>query len=157
MADNRHGRQQNKGAYVYGNTARRLDVQKAIEEKPTGEPLRIIRGNRRLERKMTVSFPYVLFLMLAMCTLGVSLVKYLEVQSDITCLSENISTYEARLNNLTLANDDEYSKMINATDLEEIREIAINELGMVYASEDQIITYTRENSDYVRQLNDLSK
>ncbi len=88
--------------------------------------------------------------------MGYALVGYLKLQADITRTVENISYLETTLNNLTLANDDEYSKMINAVDFDEIRRVAIEELGMVYASEDQIITYTRENSDYVRQLNDLN-
>ncbi len=57
---------------------------------------------------------------------------------------------------MTLANDDEYSKIVNAVDYDYIRQVAIEELGMVYASEDQIVSYTRENSDYVRQLTGLS-
>ena len=48
------------------------------------------------------------------------------------------------------------SKIVNAVDYDYIRQVAIEELGMVYASEDQIVSYTRENSDYVRQLTGLS-
>ena len=106
---------------------------------------------------MHMGFVYVLFLMAAVTVMGYALISYLKLQSDIAGLSDNISYYETKLNNLTLANDDEYSKMINAVDFDEIRRIAIEELGMVYASEDQIISYVRENSDYVRQINDLSK
>ena len=35
--------------------------------------------------------------------------------------------------------------------LEEIKKIAINELGMKYAKEGQVIIYSGEGSDYVRQ------
>ena len=45
--------------------------------------------------------------------------------------------------------------MVNAVDLEEVRRVAVEELGMVYADSSQVITYTRENSDYVRQLKDI--
>ena len=40
-------------------------------------------------------------------------------------------------------------------DLEKIRDIAINELGMVYAQEDQVVLYDSEGSDYVRQYADI--
>ena len=37
-------------------------------------------------------------------------------------------------------------------DLEQIRDTAINELGMTYAKEGQIEFFTSENGDYVRQI-----
>lgn len=156
MATNRQGRHYNRNAYVYGNAARNIDVRTAIEERPTGAPLREIKGNQIRTKKMHMSFMYVLFLVGAMMVTGYALVSYLRLQSDIANLNENVSFYETRLNNLTLANDDEYSKMIEAVDLETIRTVAITELGMVYPNEDQIVSYVRENSDYVRQINDLT-
>lgn len=40
-------------------------------------------------------------------------------------------------------------------DLDEIKRIAIGELGMKYAKEGQVITYSGEGSDYVRQYGDI--
>lgn len=145
-----------RNSYVYGNTARNIDVLRAIEEAPTGEPLRTLRGEQKKAHKMHVGFLYAFFLVAAIAVTGYGLISYLRLQSEITTLANNVSVRETQLNNLTLANEDEYSKMINAVDFDEIRRVAIEELGMVYASEDQIISYTRENSDYVRQMNDLS-
>ena len=42
-------------------------------------------------------------------------------------------------------------------DLEKIRDIAVNELGMVYANEDQVVLYDNEGSDYVKQYADIPK
>ena len=42
-----------------------------------------------------------------------------------------------------------------AFDLDEIRDRAINELGMQYATEDQIRYYTPGNNSYVRQYQDV--
>ncbi|MBQ3891147.1 MAG: cell division protein FtsL [Lachnospiraceae bacterium] len=144
------------GRYVYDTTARNIDVKEAIEERPSFSPLKVYEG-QNLQEKKNMSFFYVLFLTVAVFVTAYALVSYLRLQSEIANSVENIAIYEQRLNNLTLANDDEYSKMINAIDYDEIKRIAIEELGMVYASEDQIVTYTRENSDYVRQLSDISK
>ena len=149
------GRQLNR-TYVYGNTARNLDVKRAINGRPTGEPLREVRGEVKRERKMSMSFLYVLFLATAITVTAYGLISYIHLQAEITRLTDSISYYEQELGNLTLANDDEYSKMINAVDFDEIKRVAIEELDMVYADETQIVTYQRENSDYVRQLNDLS-
>jgi hypothetical protein len=40
-------------------------------------------------------------------------------------------------------------------DLNEIKDIAMNQLGMTYASEDQIIYYSVENSNYMDQYSDI--
>ncbi len=143
-------------AYVRGNLARNIDVREALKERPTGEPLREYRGELKKERKMSMGFLYVAFLGLAVCVLVGSLVSYLKLQSDITTMVDTISKDERILNNLTLENDDEYSKIVNAVDYDYIRKVAIEELGMVYASEEQIVSYSREYSDYVRQLADVS-
>ena len=140
--------------YIHESIA--IDVTKELEGRPSFEALKTSKGEKHRQKKMNMSFLYVVFLAGALFVMGYALVGYLKLQADITRTVENISYLETTLNNLTLANDDEYSKMINAVDFDEIRRVAIEELGMVYASEDQIITYTRENSDYVRQLNDLN-
>ncbi len=56
---------------------------------------------------------------------------------------------------MRLANDEELVRINSSIDLEEIRRIAIGELGMVYATEGQIINYANEGSDYVRQFGDI--
>ena len=68
---------------------------------------------------------------------------------------EQIASLESRLNNMRLANDEELVRINNSIDLEEIKRIAIGELGMTYATEGQIINYTNESSDYVRQFGEI--
>ena len=96
------------------------------------------------------------FLVAAFIFLGSSLVSYIKLRAEISAASDRVSYYEQEYNNLVVANDDEYSKIVDTIDLEEIRRVAIEDLGMVYADESQIITYTRESSDYVRQLKDIN-
>ncbi|MDE5865346.1 MAG: cell division protein FtsL, partial [Lachnospiraceae bacterium] len=59
---------------------------------------------------------------------------------------------ERELNDLRLANDEEYNRITSSIDLEEVRRIAVQELGMRYAEEGQIVSFTSENNDYVKQL-----
>lgn len=145
-----------KNSYVYGNTAAKMNVTNAVEGASSYQMLKEMRGEEKKAKKMNMGFLYILFLACAITFLAVPLINFVKLQAEITSLSETVSSYETKLNNLTLANDDEYSKMINAINFDEIKQVAIEELGMVYASKDQIITYTKENSDYVIQLNDLS-
>lgn len=157
MADNRQGRQLNiSDSYVYGNVVRNMDVVEALEAPATGAPLRELKARNREERRNHISFGNILFLTLALLAVAYSLISYLKLQSEIASMNENIAVYETRLNNLTLANDDEYSKIFNTVDFDYIRTVAIEELGMTYATEDQIISYERNNSDYVRQVNDMN-
>ena len=86
---------------------------------------------------------------------GFVLVNYIGLQSDITHSVENISRLEKELNDLKLANDEEYSRITSSVDLEEIKRIAIQELGMQYAEEGQIISFASESNDYVKQMEDI--
>ena len=141
-----------KNRYNYGNTARKIDIRTEVFNAPTHQVLREIEGEKRRQKKMNMGFLYVTVLLTAFVLLCQSLISYIKLQSEINASVDRISVYEQRLNNLTLANDDEYSKMINAINFDEIKQVAIEELGMVYASKDQIITYTKENSDKSTQI-----
>lgn len=79
------------------------------------------------------------------------LMGYVNLQSDITNRITNISKLESKLNEMKLANDETYTKIMSSVDLEEIKRIAVNELGMKYAKEGQVVQYTGEGNDYVRQ------
>lgn len=56
---------------------------------------------------------------------------------------------------MKLANDTKYDETMASVDLEKIKDIAINELGMVYAEQGQIINYNSQDGDYVRQYEDV--
>lgn len=136
--------------YVHGSAARRLDVTREIEKKPKKKLSNTARKNR--EKAEHMSPGYVLFLSLALIATGYILLGYIRLQSDITNTIENISSLERELNDLRLANDEEYNRITSSIDLEEVRRIAVQELGMRYADEGQIISFTSENNDYVKQL-----
>lgn len=141
--------------YVQGNTARQLNVAREIEQRPQKKISNRTRKNRDKARHM--SSGYVFFLCIALVTTGFVLVNYVGLQADITNNVEYISKLEKELNDLKLANDEEYTRITSSVDLEEIRRIAIQELGMQYAEEGQIISFASESNDYVKQLADIPK
>ena len=136
--------------YVHGSAVRKLDVTKEIEQSPKKKLSNTARKNR--EKAEHMSAGYVLFLSLALVATGCILVGYIKLQSDITNSIKNIARLETQLNDLKLANDEEYNRITSRVDLEEIRRIAIQELGMQYAKEGQIVTFESENNDYVKQI-----
>ena len=90
-----------------------------------------------------------------MVAAGMILTMYLSLQSDITNSIKNISRQEKVLNDLRLDNDENYSRITSSINLDEVKRIAIQELGMGYAQEGQIITFNGESSDYVRQTGEI--
>ena len=92
------------------------------------------------------------FLIGALAVAAMILMSYIRVQSDIIISVRNIASLESELNNLKLSNDEDYARAASSVDLDEVRRVAIGELGMRYAKEGQIINVSGEGSDYVRQL-----
>lgn len=136
-------------SYVYGNAVRRLDIQRELEEEPKRGLSNVTRKNR--EKAQHMSPGYVVFLIGALCFAGVVLLNYIQLQADITQRLENIARLESKLNDKQLANDEEYNRITSSVDLEEIKRIAIGELGMTYAQEGQIETYSNQGYDYMRK------
>ncbi len=114
-------------------------------------PLHVQEPSR--QRRHHMSLGYLLFLSLAMTLMVGTLAFYLSVQSQITNSVKNIATLESQLNNLKQDNDEAYNRASGNVDLDEIKRIAIQEYGMTYASEGQIVRYSDGGgNDYVRQL-----
>ena len=86
-----------------------------------------------------------------------SCVTYLQLQAETTSRVKNIAALETELEDLKKENDDNYTRIMTSVDLDYIRDVAINELGMVYANEDQVILYDGGTKDYVRQSQDVPK
>lgn len=136
--------------YIQGNTARKLNVVKELETATPRKLSHMTRKNR--DRALYMNLGYVLFLVVALVSAAFILIGYVRIQSEITLCVKRIASLESELNSLKLSNEEEYNRAISAVDLEEIRRVAIGELGMRYADEGQIINVSGEGSDYVRQL-----
>lgn len=136
-------------AYVYGNTVRKeeLDIPKHQKEKKQVSSQ--VRKNRYQAKHMSKG--YVLFLTVAATIALVLCVQYLQLQSEITDRSNRIVALQRELEELEDNNTTEYHYIMSSMNLEEIREKAMNDLGMVYAEEDQMIEYTSPSGSVVTQ------
>lgn len=148
---NEREREYKRSEYVYGNTV--IDVKKALDEAPNEEA----REKIRRSKKRAVHFKpgYVIFLTAVVVLLGLVLAGYIRLQSDITESTRKVAELESKYLSMKLDNEQEYERIVNSVDLEEVKRVAIEELGMHYATEGQIITYTDTMSDYVRQYSDI--
>lgn len=136
--------------YIDGNTARKLQTVPTRRNTKQNDAIKRQQVRRRIKLS-PMNFGYIFFMMIAMLVVCVVLIGYVELQADITNRINQISKLERQLNDLRLENDEIYTKIMSEVDLEEIKKIAINELGMKYAKEGQVIIYSGEGSDYVRQ------
>ncbi len=136
--------------YVNGNAVRKSEVRRRPEEAPVRQVQPAVRKNREKARRMSAG--YVIFLAAAMCAVAFILVNYVQLQAELTSRIRQVSTKESELNSLKSENDEEYNRIINSINLEEIKRIAIGELGMIYAQEGQIVPYSNKNNDYMRQV-----
>jgi cell division protein FtsL len=141
------GRATNGKEYIYGNTV--PDIKRELDEAPRKKLSATTRKNR--EKAHHMSLGYVVFLVAALCACAIVLINYVQLQAELTAKTAVVAELESDLNHLKLANDEEYNRITSSIDLEEIKRIAIGELGMTYAKEGQIITYTNNGTDYMRQ------
>ncbi|MCI9218942.1 MAG: cell division protein FtsL [Lachnospiraceae bacterium] len=143
------------GEYIYGNIVRKMDLPEAWEEAPAQKQHLEARKNREKARHMSAG--YVMFLAAALCAASFILVNYIQLQSELTTLTKIVADKESDLNSLKLSNDEDYNRIMSGIDLEEIKRVAIGELGMTYAQEGQIVEYENEEGDYMRRVTGSSK
>ena len=98
---------------------------------------------------------YVVFLSIAAVLCLVICVNYVKMQSRLTGYSKNITALQEELAGLKEENNTKYNAVMDSVNLEEIREKAQKDLGMVYASPEKMVEYDRPSADYVRQYEDI--
>ena len=149
--------------YVNGNTVRemealparreRIDRTKIQEEQQKKRRRNAARRNR--ERALHMSRGYVAFLTLCVGVMAFAAVALIQIQSQVTQRMEHIAALESQITDLKADNDARYKEIITSVDLDYIKDVAINQLGMKYATEDQIIYYSVENNNFMDQYSDI--
>ena len=138
---------------VQGNVVRQFQTVPNRIDRENG-PVEVPRRSRKPERN-TLSIPYCMFLAVA-CVLTLSLgAYYLEQQAMATSSQKKIASLESELAELKKANADELNRIETSVNLEEIRDIAINELGMVYATAENVVLYENTHQNYVSQYEEV--
>lgn len=112
-------------------------------------------ARRNRDRARYMNFRYVLFLSIAVFVTAVTLLGYVKSRSELTISIKNVASLERELSSLKLSNDEQLARINASVNLEEIKRIAVEELGMTYAKEGQVVLIASEGSDYVRQLHSL--
>ncbi|MBP5243339.1 MAG: cell division protein FtsL [Succinivibrio sp.] len=133
--------------YIHGNTVRKVN-EPARRRAPYH-----VQEPSVSKKRHHMSLGYLLFLSTAVVLMALTLTWYISLQSQITGSVKNIATLQSQLNTLKQENDEAYNRANGNVDLDEVKRIAIQEYGMTYATEGQIVTYSDGGgNDYVRQI-----
>lgn len=159
MANVRKGNMRNSAPrprlVVEGNTVRREEYIERKKRQQERERLSNSALRRNREKALQISIPYLLMLAAATVAVVMICVSYLKVQSSITAHQTSIGRLESQLSTLK-TNNSAIENRINAyVDLDYIFKVATEELGMTYASDNQVIYYDKSESEYVRQYEDI--
>lgn len=142
-------------SYIEGNTVRKLSVvempERRQDKQVRNRPTPVQQQKRIPVQEQKLGFGTVL--MVTVCALAALWIcaGYLQLQAENTRSLKQIASLENQLAELKVENKDQYNRLMSSVNLDQIREIAIHELGMVYANPDQIVLYDGQTNDYVRQ------
>ena len=152
-ATNRTNVQMNKNrvnnvTYMYGSAAPKYAAQ---PNRRSIETPNVQRRQGVQPKASPVNMPLFILSLVAFAAIGFMMIQYIRISSEITVLTSSITSLESQVDALRMENNEYYGRIMSNIDLEEVREIAITELGMDYATADQIITYDSRIDDYVEQ------
>lgn len=152
---------ESRAGYVEGSTVRKFHVAEPYSNDTTGieqlgeerrrkrEQQRKIRRANKLNFIYTVAVTGVVALIFGLCY------QYLNLQSEVKSNAAQISNLEMQLNTLTSKNDEAEAQAEADIDYDAIYDTAVNELGMIYPEKGQVIRYAAEESEYVKQYQDI--
>jgi len=107
------------------------------------------------EKAKSIGFFDLLRLAPVLICVVVVISSYISSTTQLTIATKQVSTLEKQVYNAKLANDEELQRIESAVNLEEIKRVAVEELGMTYATDGQVVIISDEGSDYVRQMEEL--
>lgn len=152
-----YGRTTNSRTYAYvdGTAVRKIapSQERRPQDRQTVRTSSATKKNR--ERALAMNLGYVLFLTAAAIITVFMCVNFLQLQAQGTRLQKEVTALETQLDAAILENDADYNRIMTGVDMEHVKNVAMNELGMVYAKKSQIVTYEAQNGDYVRQYAEI--
>ena len=151
---------------VEGNTVRSVRADAALraahaeqERRRKQQEENAVREERVVyaekQRAMSMDLPFLMMLTVAIAATVFIVYNYLSLQADIDQRMASVKKLEVQLENLRTENDALEQSIDTSVDLNYIYKIAVNELGMVHAGKDNVIQYSKTESEYVRQNEDI--
>lgn len=163
MSENRKYNRAYGTSYIGDNLARKPEAYApALPKQPervTPEPERVRKPKQAVkpERGLAASFGFAFtFIMAAtMVVIFITLVKYISLNIELSHKAKEITELRKELTTAIMENDNMEMSINSSIDYDYIYQVATEELGMVYASQSQIVTYDHKDSEYVVQYKDV--
>lgn len=148
----------NRQSYISGSAAPDdFWAERSQEEQHRSTKDVRLAARRNREKAMHMNRRYAVFMACLMAAMTFCLIGYIKLLSDISDTNSRIVALESELSELRSSNNEVYNEIVGNIDLEEIRRIAIDEFGMQYASQDQIVVYSDTKGDTVHQIADIER
>ncbi len=152
--------------YQDGNTVRKAQIElspaRSLPNRKLREKERKIqalkeqkRADRANAKELRTNRRLTGIMILGVICVGVLLVAYVSLQTGVSTKMNNIANLETELSNLKADNKAAESRIATSTNLTDIKDRAINELGMVYATSSQIVYYSVDSDDFMSQYYDI--
>ncbi len=152
-------------SYMYGNAAPKLEPKSVPSRKPQIQPVRPesdeqerrrqLKERRNLVRAKRMSALHFVLMLMATAMIFAMCAIYIQLQSELNSKMKQVASLETDLIALRTDNDIMEKRIETSIDLDEIKDRAMNELGMVYPSKDQVIYYQIDQTDYMEQYDDI--
>jgi uncharacterized protein HemX len=153
MAQSRYGTTtQTRYEYQYESVVMAPLWDPQLDTPPKKQLSREARKNRDKAGHMNIA--YVCFLSVALFAAAAILISYVQLQADLTNRSNDVARLKTQLNNLQMSNEEAYNRVQNSIDLEQVKRVAIGQLGMTFPEEGQIVTYDNAANDFFRTADD---
>lgn len=149
-------------SYYDGNTVRKLEVVPDFDTRREEQRQEYERRRknerkakqRRLQRHRGFDKVSAIFFSVAVAFTVYTAVGYLQAQQQIRALDKNITSLQKEIISIKDENG-AIADSAKSVDLEYVKKVAMEKLGMVHLQDDQIINYDSAKKDYVKQYADI--
>ena len=139
--------------YTEGNTVRRAEMP---AQRPEDELLLVPRERRKVKRSLRpIAVFYAVLLTGLVVLFGALCVTFLNANDSINASKQRIYRLENRLEQLRSDNNTLQNRLDAQTDLNKVKTIATEQLGMVYPDGNEQISFYSQAREYVRQYEDI--
>ncbi|MBO5388989.1 MAG: hypothetical protein IJZ96_10575 [Lachnospiraceae bacterium] len=147
--------------YVEGSTVRKVEQAPSrkhnneVHKKSSNKPVQPRKVSEKAQNALAFNMKYTVFVTAAVVLMVVAWMVVLYMESRISLQQANINDLETQLEVIEEENAAYRLSLESMYTLDEIYDVATNELGMVYAEKGQIVYYESADEDYVKQYQDV--
>lgn len=147
--------------YIDGSTVRKAEPAPArksnneVHKKSSNKTVQKKKVSEKAQNALAFNRGYTFFVVAAVFIIVCACIAVLYMESRISLQQANINDLETQLEVIEEENAAYRLSLESMYTLDEIYDVATNELGMVYAEKGQIVYYESADEDYVKQYQDV--